>query len=127
MAWHDNLTKQKKTGGKKRAFRTKRIYDQGGYTVESELADIERKKVSGRSKITKTKIVKTNYVNVSNPQTGITERLQILEVISNPANADYNRRRVITKGAIIRTEKGIAKIVSRPGQDGALNAIVQRD
>jgi small subunit ribosomal protein S8e len=127
MAWHDNLTKQKKTGGKKRAFRTKRIYDQGGYTVETELAETERKKVSGRSKKTKTKIVKTNYVNISNPQTGITERLKILEVINNPANTDYNRRRVITKGAIIRTEKGIAKIVSRPGQDGALNAIVQRD
>lgn len=127
MSWHDNLKKQKKTGGKKRAYRTKRIYDQGRYTVESVLAETERKKVSGRSKKTKTKIVKTNYVNVSNPNTGITERLKILEVISNPANADYNRRRVITKGAVIRTEKGVAKIVSRPGQDGALNAIVQRD
>jgi small subunit ribosomal protein S8e len=124
MAWHDNLTKQKKTGGKKRAFRTKRKHDQGRHPIESLIGETERKKVSGRSNKIKIKIVKTQTVNVSNPNTGLTERLNIIEVISNPANADYNRRRVITKGAIIRTDKGLAKIVSRPGQNGSLNAIL---
>jgi small subunit ribosomal protein S8e len=124
MAWHDNLTKQKKTGGKKRAFRTKRIHDQGRHPIESAFGETERKKVSGRSNKIKIKIVKTQSVNVSNPNTGLTERLNIIEVISNPANADYNRRRVITKGAIVRTDKGLAKIVSRPGQNGSLNAIL---
>jgi small subunit ribosomal protein S8e len=31
---------------------------------------------------------------------------------------------VITKGAIIETEKGLAKVVSRPGQDGVVNAVL---
>jgi small subunit ribosomal protein S8e len=127
LAWHDDLRKQKKTGGKKRAYRTKRIFEQGRHPVESTLGNIERKKVTGRSRKTKTKIIQTDQVNVSNPNTGLTERLEILEVISNPAKADYNRRRVITKGTIIRTESGLAKIVSRPGQDGALNAIVYQE
>lgn len=127
MAWHDNLTKRKKTGGKKRAYRTKRIHEQGRHPVETTLGKTKRKKVQGRSKIEKVKLVKAEMVNVTDPTTGRTERLEILDVTRNPAKADYNRRGVITKGTIIRTEKGIAKIVSRPGQDGALNAVVEEE
>jgi small subunit ribosomal protein S8e len=43
------------------------------------------------------------------------------------ANADYNRRGVITKGTIVRTEKGLARIISRPGQNGALSAVVHKE
>lgn len=73
------------------------------------------------------KLVSENYVNVSDPSTGQTERLEILDVVENPANIDYNRRGVITKGAIVRTDKGLARIVSRPGQDGVLNAVVYEE
>jgi small subunit ribosomal protein S8e len=127
LAWHDNLTKRKKTGGKKRAYRTKRVHEQGRHPVETTFGETRRKKVEGRARIEKVKIVKAEMVNVSNPATGKTERLEILDVIRNPAKADYNRRGVITKGTIIRTDKGLAKIVSRPGQDGALNAVVEEE
>jgi small subunit ribosomal protein S8e len=127
MAWHDTLTKRKQTGGKRRAYRSKRIFDQGRHPVETTLGEEKLKTVKGRSAKEKTKIVKTNVVNVADPSTGKTERLEILDVVSNPAKADYNRRGVITKGTIIRTEKGLAKIVSRPGQDGALTAVVQEE
>jgi small subunit ribosomal protein S8e len=127
LAWHDTLTKRKQTGGKKRAYRSKRIFDQGRHPVETLLGDTKRKTVQGRSRIEKTKIIKTNLVNVTNPATGITERLEVLDVVRNPAKADYNRRGVITKGTIVRTEKGLARIVSRPGQDGALNAVVEEE
>ena len=127
MAWHDTLTKKKQTGGKKRAYRSKRIFDQGRAPVETVLGETKLKTVLGRSRMEKTKIVKASMVNVSNPNTGKTEHLEILDVISNPAKADYNRRGVITKGTIIRTEKGLARIISRPGQDGALNAVVEEE
>ena len=127
MAWHDRLTKRKKTGGKKRAYRTKRIYEQGRQPIETLFGETKRKKVRGVSDVSKVKLVKAEYVNVSNPNTGITERMEILDVVRNPANADYNRRGVITKGTIIRTEKGLAKIVSRPGQQGALNAVIYEE
>ena len=127
MAWHDRLTKRKKTGGKKRAFRTHRVYEQGRQPVETLLGETQRKEVKGISRISKIKLVKADYVNVSNPETGTTERQKILDVVSNPAKADYNRRGVITKGTIIRTEKGLAKIVSRPGQDGSLSAVVYEE
>ena len=127
MAWHDRLTKRKKTGGKKRAFRTHRVYEQGRQPVETLLGETQRKEVKGISRISKIKLVKADYVNVSNPETGTTERQKILDVVSNPAKADYNRLGVITKGTIIRTEKGLAKIVSRPGQDGSLSAVVYEE
>jgi small subunit ribosomal protein S8e len=127
MAWHDTLKKHKQTGGKRRPYRSKRVYDQGRAPVETLQGETKLKTVKGRSAIEKTKIVKAGVVNVNNPATGKTETLEILDVVSNPANADYNRRGVITKGTIIRTEKGLAKIVSRPGQDGALNAVVQEE
>ena len=127
MAWHDTLTKRKKTGGKKRAYRTKRVYEQGRQPVETQFGETQRKEVKGISRISKVKLVKADYVNVSNPETGKTERLEILDVVSNPANADYNRRGVITKGTIVRTEKGLAKIVSRPGQEGSLSAVVYEE
>jgi small subunit ribosomal protein S8e len=127
MAWHDTLTKKKQTGGKKRAYRSKRIFDQGRAPVETTLGETKLKTVKGRSRMEKTKIVKASMVNVSNPNTGNTEHLEILDVISNPAKADYNRRGVITKGTIIRTEKGLARIISRPGQDGALNAVIEEE
>ena len=85
------------------------------------------KEVKGHSRITKTKLVKAEYVNVSDIENGTTEKLEILDVISNPANADYNRRGVITKGTIIRTEKGLAKIISRPGQTGVLSAVIYKE
>jgi small subunit ribosomal protein S8e len=127
LVWHDNLRKQKKTGGKKRPYRTRRIYDQGRHPVETTFRESKRKKVKGRSGKIKNKIISVDMVNVSDPGSGITERQKILDVVRNPANADYNRRRVITKGTIIRTEKGLARIVSRPGQVGSLNAIVIED
>ena len=52
------------------------------------------------------------------------KRSKIVRVIENPTNNDYQRRGVITKGAILETEDGKCKVVSRPGQNGIINAIL---
>ncbi len=127
MVWNDTLSKRKPTGGKKRAYRAHRIFDVGRHPVETIEGEQKLKKVSGRAGIEKVKIVRANVINVSDPSSGKTEKLEILDVISNPANADYNRRGVITKGTIVRTEKGLARIISRPGQSGALSAVIHKE
>ena len=123
MAWQSGLKKHKKTGGKKKGYRTKRLHDVGKLPIETIHSETARKIETGRSGISKVKLQSANYVNVSDQSTGRTERLEILDVVRNPANVGYNRRGVITKGVIVRTERGLAKIVSRPGQDGVLNAV----
>jgi small subunit ribosomal protein S8e len=127
MAWQSGITKRKKTGGKKRAYRSKRLRDAGSAPLQSELGNTIRRVESGKSRLLKVKLFSDNVVNVSNPSTGTTERLEIRDVVENPANIDYNRRGVITKGAIVRTDEGLAKIVSRPGQHGVFNAIVIKE
>jgi small subunit ribosomal protein S8e len=45
-------------------------------------------------------------------------------VTENPANKNFVRRNILTKGAVVATDLGKAKITSRPGQDGEVNAIL---
>ena len=52
------------------------------------------------------------------------KRSKITRVLENQTNNDYQRRGVITKGAILETEDGKCKVVSRPGQSGVVNAIL---
>jgi len=39
----------------------------------------------------------------------------------------YKRRGIISKGAILETEEGKCKIVSKPGQNGIANAILLKE
>ena len=45
-------------------------------------------------------------------------------MVENSSNTDYDRRGIITKGARIETELGTAKVTSKPGQDGVVNAVI---
>lgn len=72
----------------------------------------------------KVRALKEKQANVYNPKTGKTEKTEILKTTRNLATVDYDRRGVITKGAIIETKIGPAKVTSRPGQHGLVNAIL---
>ena len=45
------------------------------------------------------------------------------QVLKNDANPNYIRRNILTKGAVVDTDKGHVKITSRPGHDGILNGV----
>ena len=64
-----------------------------------------------------------NKINVTDAN-GNTKVVDILGVIENSANPNYVRRNIITKGAIVETPEGNAKVTSRPGQDGVINGIL---
>lgn len=120
--WHGDSHKKKLSGGRKRAARKKRRFERGGFPTEPTLGERKLKVVRRRGGRLKTRVFDDDHVNVSDPSTGKTERMEILRVTRNPANVDYNRRGVITKGTIIETERGTARITSRPGQQGLINA-----
>jgi small subunit ribosomal protein S8e len=122
--WHGDLHKRKPSGGRKRAYRTKRRYERGSFPIETTHGETEKKTQRTHGGNTKTRVFSINQANVSNPTTGKTEKTEITRVIRNPANVDYNRRGVITKGTIIETPMGTAKVTSRPGQNGLVNAIL---
>jgi len=78
----------------------------------------------GRGGMIKLSVLATKFVNITDPSTGKTEKTEIRGVVKNPANVDYQRRGVITKGAILETPLGQARVTSRPGQHGVVNAIL---
>jgi small subunit ribosomal protein S8e len=72
----------------------------------------------------KVRALRANFASVSNPKTGETKKARIDTVVENKADPNYMRRNILTKGAIIKTELGNARIVNRPGQSGTINAIL---
>jgi small subunit ribosomal protein S8e len=122
--WHGDLHKRKPTGGKKRAYRGKRKFERGSFPVETIIGEPKRKIEEGRGGNIKIKVLSEKYACVTDLKTGKTEKAEILRVVKNPANVDYDRRGVITKGAIIETSLGLARVTSRPGQNGVINAVL---
>ena len=124
MSTHSSLRKRKLTGGKKRAYRSKKKYEAGGFPAETVLGEPKRKVTRGMGGNTKIKALTDKYASVTDPKSGKTEKAEITRVVKNAANVDYNRRGVITKGAEIETTLGLAKVTSRPGSDGIINAVL---
>ncbi len=122
-SWHGDLHKKKPTGGKKKAYRGKRGFEKGYFPVETTVGENKTKKDRGRGGNLKVRLVSTKYVNVSDSSTGETKKVEILRVLKNPSNVDYDRRGVITKGTLLETSMGTVRVTSRPGQSGVLNAI----
>jgi len=102
----------------------KRRFERGAFPTETLLGEPKRKIIRKRGGNLKIKAIKAKNACVTDPKTGKTEKAEIIRVVRNPANVDYNRRGVITKGTIIETNLGPAKITSRPGQHGLINAVL---
>ncbi|EHP89185.1 30S ribosomal protein S8e [Methanotorris formicicus] len=118
-------SRRKPTGGKYKMSRKKRKYEMGREPTETHLSDEVRMKIirckGGNNKI---RLLRVNYANVLDPKTGVCRKVAIKTVVDNQANKHYIRRNVITKGAVVETELGLAKVTSRPGQDGVVNAVL---
>ena len=122
--WHGSLRKRKLTGGRKRAYRVKRNFEKGAFPAETTLGEPKRKIARGHGGNIKVKALSAKYASVTDPKSGKTEKTEILRVVKNSANVDYNRRGVITRGAEIETSLGLARVTSRPGNDGVINALL---
>ncbi len=122
--WHGNLHKRKKSGGKKHIFRGKRAFEMGSDPAETIVGKTHVTKKRGRGGKLKLRALSVNTVNVTDPATGKSQKTEIRRVVKNPANVDYQRRGVITKGAVLDTPLGQAVVTSRPGQHGIVNAVL---
>jgi small subunit ribosomal protein S8e len=122
--WHGDIHKKKTSGGRKSVYRKKRRCEGGSFPTETTLGKLKKKTDRGRGGNRKIRLMKIKQANISVPSTGTTKKVEILRVTENPANADYDRRGVIMKGTIIETPIGKARVTSRPGRDGNVNAVL---
>jgi small subunit ribosomal protein S8e len=118
------MHKRKKSGGKKHLLRGKRAFEMGSDPAETIVGEPRIIKTRVRGHNMKLRALTVNSVNVTDPATGKSQKTEIRSVVRNPANVDYQRRGVITKGAILDTPLGQALVTSRPGQHGLINAVL---
>ena len=90
----------------------------------TKIGELRKKQVSTKGGNAKERLFETNKANVFNPKTKKYEQATIKMVTASPSNRNFIRRNIITKGTIIDTSKGKARITSRPGQDGVVNAVL---
>ena len=121
----ENLTKRKATGGRSRPSRGRRAYERDGYPIEPLVGETATRPSRLRGGSISSGIVFTNVANVSDGK-GKATKSKILRVKKSPANKDYERRGVITLGAVLETEAGEAVVTSRPTDDGVVNAVLTK-
>lgn len=124
MALWQRKSKRSKTGRRIRYHRGKRKAEIGKEQNLTTIGPTTTKKVRTRGNNKKTRAKTINVAYVVDPKTKKTEKTEIISVIENKANIHYVRRNIVNKGAIIETKKGKAKVTSRPGQTGEVNAVL---
>ncbi len=113
---------RKVSGGIRQAHRKKRLYDFGRRATLTKLGETKVRSDRLMSGASKMRVLMTKVANVYDPKEKKFRKAAIKTVLENPANRHYARANIMTKGAIIDTELGKAKITSRPGQEGTINA-----
>lgn len=122
----ENLAGRKYTGGRIIPNRTRRKYEIDRYPNEAIVGETKNVVRRVRGNNIKVAFKFAEYANVSDKEAKKTTKAKILRVTKNPANKDFERRGVISQGSILETELGLARVVSRPGQDGVINAVLIR-
>ena len=125
VVFHGELEGRKPTGGRIRAHRKKRKYELGREATLTTLSNVEKRlHIRTKGGGLKIKLKKAMFANVFDPKTKVMKKVRILNVVENKSHPLFARSNIITKGAIIKTEIGTAKVTSRPGQHGVINAIL---
>jgi small subunit ribosomal protein S8e len=115
----------KRTGGRRRRVRKKRKSELGRSPTETRVGERRLKTVDARGGTRKMRAIQTDTASVADG--GEVRPADIEAVVENDANPNYVRRNILTKGAIVRTSEGYARVTSRPGQDGQVNAVLLED
>lgn len=124
MAIYHGRGKAKITGGILRTKRHKKRFELGREPSLTTLGNVKRKKVRGMGGNVKTVLLSGNEINVTDPNDMNTKKVKILNVKENIGDPHYAQRNIITKGAVVVTELGEARVTSRPGQNGVINAVL---
>jgi len=124
MARSQEKPRRKASGGRYHPYRTKKRHELAGFPAQTKLEAAEKQKtrrVRGGSR--KYILLEAKQISVADAK-GKVAKTDILNVVGNPANPHLVRRNIITKGAVVETKLGKARVTSRPGQHGVVNGIL---
>ncbi len=124
MALTSTRSLRKTSGGRYQSSRKKRVYETRNQPILTKVAE---RKVKTRRTIggnVKQALLSVDIVNDYDPKTKKHSKVKLKTILENTANRHFVRRNILTKGAIVDTDLGKAKVTSRPGQEGTINAIL---
>jgi small subunit ribosomal protein S8e len=123
MAIIQHKPKRKISGGRynSRVRSKKQIY-RGSDPTHPKIGATKKKAVRTRGGSIKVKVIRSEVVNLFDGKSY--SQAKIITVVENTANRNYVRRNILTKGTVVNTDKGKAKITNRPGQEGVVNAVL---
>ena len=121
--WQGN-SRRSRTGRRIRYARSKKKFEIGREQHLTTIGKPKMKKVRTKGDNRKARALTADVAYVIDPKTQKTTKTEIVSVVENRANIHYIRRNIINKGAVIETKLGKAKITSRPGQSGNINAVL---
>ena len=118
-------SKRTSTGALYHSHRKKKKYEMAREVIRTKTEENERKKmIKCRGNVNKVRLMAAGTANLFDPKTKKFSKAKIKSVVENTADSHFVRRNIITKGAVVDTEKGRARVTSRPSQDGTVNAVL---
>tara|TARA_Y100000310_G_C20537706_1_gene741705 strand:+ start:156 stop:533 length:378 start_codon:yes stop_codon:yes gene_type:complete len=124
MARSQQKSNRKASGGRYHTSRSKRKSELAGFPANTKLADKDKpraKRILGGN--VKRSLLTVQTISVTDKK-GKASKTEIVNVLENPANPHLVRRNIITKGAIVETKLGKARITSRPGQGSVVSGVL---
>jgi len=117
--------RRKASGSRYKSAVHKKRLGQMGYaptlTGLGQKKTAEKRATGGHGKLT---LKSMNRINVYDPRSKKYVVADIKTITDNPANKNFVRRNIMTMGTVVETSAGKAKITSRPGQEGMINAVL---
>jgi len=112
---------RKISGGRYIKRRKKKAYERLGQKRVVKLGEDKRKIQRVRGGHIKTVLLKGKTILIAG------KKLEIKNVLETPSNRFLARQNILTKGTIVQTEEGKAKITNRPSQEGIINGILLKN
>jgi len=120
MARSTQRSNRKVSGGRYISNRGKKLYELAGYNSMTRISENEkRKSIRTQGGNSRQVLLTANQINIA--VKGKVQKVAVTNVIENTANPNLVRRNILTKGAIVETPLGKARITSRPGQHAVVN------
>lgn len=123
MTVYQGKSGRKSTGGRYKPHHKKRKFELGRFPAETRIGERKLRIIRTMGGNSKQRLMASQFANLVESPGQKGRLVKILTVKDNPASRDLTRRNIITKGAVIETEVGLARVTSRPGQDGVVNAV----
>lgn len=114
---------RKPSGGRLVANRKGRQYAKVNDPVMPKIGETKRRSARTIGGNIKFQVIQGDKITVHDKQNKASVAT-IESVVENAADRNFQIRNIFNKGAVVKTDKGLVRITSRPGQTGSLSGVL---